>query len=162
MDIYTHHPGGILVHKHNTIKLDVVGEQPTTKYYPNQLKWLKSCRTIAPPQITVHLFRSFSNGMARTIWFSNRNFRFFHVNGKYPQSRKKDLRGEGGEEGGDEGGKTERARFVETQHKKHIKRRSRLRHVSMGAKFLDDNKPKIHLKSEFALFQTSSIFFNFI
>ena len=29
-----------------------------------------------------------------------------------------------------------------------------LRHVVMIAKFLDDNKPKIHLKSIFALFQT--------
>ena len=37
-----------------------------------------------------------------------------------------------------------------------------LRHVAMVAKFLDDNKPKIHLKSKFALFQTSSILFNFI
>ena len=27
-----------------------------------------------------------------------------------------------------------------------------LRHVVMVAKFLDDNKPKIHLKSKFALF----------
>ena len=37
-----------------------------------------------------------------------------------------------------------------------------LRHVAMVAQFLDDNKPKIHLKSKFALFQTSSILFNFI
>ena len=37
-----------------------------------------------------------------------------------------------------------------------------LRHVAMVAKFLDDNKPKIHLKSKFALFQTSSILFSFI
>ena len=37
-----------------------------------------------------------------------------------------------------------------------------LRHVAMVAKFLDDNKPKTSLKSEFALFQTSSILFNFI
>ena len=29
-----------------------------------------------------------------------------------------------------------------------------LGHVSMVAKFLDDNKPKIHSKREFALFQT--------
>ena len=36
-----------------------------------------------------------------------------------------------------------------------------LRHVAMVAKFLDDNKPKSHLKSKFALFQTSSILFNF-
>ena len=37
-----------------------------------------------------------------------------------------------------------------------------LRHVAMVAKFLHDNKPKIHLKSKFALFQTSSILFNFV
>ena len=37
-----------------------------------------------------------------------------------------------------------------------------LRHVAMVATFLDENKPKIHLKSKFALFQTSSILFNFI
>ena len=29
-------------------------------------------------------------------------------------------------------------------------------------KFSDDNKPKIHLKSIFALFQTSPILFNFV
>ena len=29
-----------------------------------------------------------------------------------------------------------------------------LHHISMVAKFLDDNKPKIHLKSKFAPFQT--------
>ena len=37
-----------------------------------------------------------------------------------------------------------------------------LRHVAMVAKFLDDNKPKIHLKNKIAMFQTSSILFNFI
>ena len=37
-----------------------------------------------------------------------------------------------------------------------------LRHVVMVAKFLDDNKAKRHLKNGFALFQTSSILFNFI
>ena len=37
-----------------------------------------------------------------------------------------------------------------------------LRHVVMVAKFLDDTKPKIHLKSIFALFQTSSILFSLI
>ena len=35
------------------------------------------------------------------------------------------------------------------------------RHVAMEAKFLNNNNPR-HLKSEFALFQTSSILFNFI
>ena len=37
-----------------------------------------------------------------------------------------------------------------------------LRHFAMVATFLDENKPKRHLKSGFALFQTSSILFNFI
>ena len=32
----------------------------------------------------------------------------------------------------------------------------------MVAKFLDDNKPKHHLKSEFALFQPSAVLFSFI
>jgi len=31
-------------------------------------------------------------------------------------------------------------------------------HVATVAKFLDDNKPKIHVKSKFALFQTSLIY----
>ena len=37
-----------------------------------------------------------------------------------------------------------------------------LRHVAMVAKFLDDNKPKRHLKCGFVLFQTSSSLLNFI
>ena len=37
-----------------------------------------------------------------------------------------------------------------------------LPHVGMTAKFFDDNKTKIHLKSKFALFQTSSALFKFI
>ena len=35
-------------------------------------------------------------------------------------------------------------------------------HIAMVAKFLDDNKPKHHLKCGFVLFQTSLISFNFI
>ena len=41
-------------------------------------------------------------------------------------------------------------------------REKSLHHVAMVAKFLDDNKSKHHLKSGFALFQTSLILFNFI
>ena len=37
-----------------------------------------------------------------------------------------------------------------------------LRHVAMVEKFVDDNKPKIQIKSKFALFQTSLILFHFI
>lgn len=43
-------------------------------------------RRIASHQITAHILWSFPNGMARTIWFSYRNFRFSHVNCKYPKS----------------------------------------------------------------------------
>ena len=39
-------------------------------------------------------------------------------------------------------------------------REKSLRHVAMVAKFLNDNKPKRHLKSVFALFQNSLILFN--
>ena len=39
--MYTHHPGGNLVHKQIPIKFDVVGEQPASKYHPNQLNRLK-------------------------------------------------------------------------------------------------------------------------
>ena len=37
-----------------------------------------------------------------------------------------------------------------------------LRHVAMVVKFLDDNEQKRHLKSEFTLFQNSSILFHFV
>ena len=37
-----------------------------------------------------------------------------------------------------------------------------LHHVAMVAKFLDDNKPKRHLKSGFAQFQTSFNFIQFV
>ena len=37
-----------------------------------------------------------------------------------------------------------------------------LRHVAMVAKFWEDNKPIKSLKSLFALFQTSPVFFSFI
>ena len=43
-----------------------------------------------------------------------------------------------------------------------VNREKSLRHVAMVATFLHDNKPKRHLKSGFAQFQTSSILFNFI
>lgn len=44
----------------------------------------KKGRKIASPQITDHILWSFPNGMSRSIWFSIRNFRLSHLNGKYP------------------------------------------------------------------------------
>ena len=43
-----------------------------------------------------------------------------------------------------------------------LNREKSLCHTDMVAKFVDDNNPKIHLTSKFALFQTSLILFNFI
>ena len=41
------------------------------------------CREITSPQVAAYFFWSFPFGMARTIWFPIRNFRFFRINGKY-------------------------------------------------------------------------------
>ena len=41
LTIYTKHPGGNPVLKHKSVKFDVVGAQPATKYFPNQLNRLK-------------------------------------------------------------------------------------------------------------------------
>ena len=81
LTIYTNHPSGNLVQKHKTIKFYVVGELPTKKYTQNKVspRWsipksaeqTKKSRKIASTQITGHIFFSFPNEMARTIWFSN-------------------------------------------------------------------------------------------
>ena len=63
--------------------LDVVGERPVTKYI--QTSWTNQKeKKISPPQNATLIFWSFHCGTAQTIWFSNRNVRFSHVNGKYP------------------------------------------------------------------------------
>ena len=43
-----------------------------------------------------------------------------------------------------------------------VREEKSFRHVTMVAKFLDENKSKRHSKSGFELFQTSLILFNFI
>ena len=55
----------------------------------------------------------------------------------------------------------ESRRLINSQGDEHctIERRG---HVAMLANYLDDHKSKRHLKSGFALFQTSSILFNFV
>ena len=40
--------------------------------------------TTSGPPVVAHNLQNVSNRMMRTIWFSNRMFRFFHVNGKHP------------------------------------------------------------------------------
>ena len=55
LTIKTDNPGGNLVQKHKTIKFNVVGEQPATKYPKSALQTWKS-RKIASSQITDHIF----------------------------------------------------------------------------------------------------------
>jgi len=42
------------MHKHKTVKFDMVGEQPATKFYPAEQ--IEKRRKIALPQITDHVF----------------------------------------------------------------------------------------------------------
>ena len=51
------------------------------------LNRLKQLKKITSPQITAHIFWTFPTKMMWTTWFSNQNFQFFHVNGKYPWFR---------------------------------------------------------------------------
>ena len=80
--IYSNHQDGNSVHRHKTIKFDVVGKRPATKYI--QISYTlgyKNCITLNHSPY----FLQYQNGMARTIWFPNRHFWFSQVNGKYPR-----------------------------------------------------------------------------
>ena len=80
--IYSNHQDGNSVHRHKTIKFDVVGKRPAIKYI--QISYTldyKNCITLNHSPY----FLKYQNGMARTIWFPNRNFWFSQVNGKYPR-----------------------------------------------------------------------------
>ena len=69
LTIYTNHPGGRATH---------------SKVLSKSAEQILKSRKIALPQITTRVFWRFSNEMGRTIRLSNRIFRFFQVNGKYP------------------------------------------------------------------------------
>ena len=56
----------------------MAGDWPTTKYIQSADQ-IKKSRKIASPQIKAHIFQSFPNGRARTIWFSNQNFYGFSM-----------------------------------------------------------------------------------
>ena len=90
LTIYTNHPDGILVHKSETIKFDMMGGWPTTNYV--QISWTKSGKS---RKIALHLNLSpyvlkRLKWKAQIIWFSIQNFHFPHVhvhlNDKYPLS----------------------------------------------------------------------------
>ena len=52
---------------------------------PQVLQWeLGALLGFGPSGCEVNILRSFPKGMAWTIWFSNRNFRFSYLNGIYP------------------------------------------------------------------------------
>ena len=79
LTIYTNHPGRNLVHKHKTIKLMLWENDPLQSIYKSAQQ-TEMCREITSPQIAAYFFWSFPFGMARTIWFPIRNFRFFRIN----------------------------------------------------------------------------------
>ena len=116
VQIYTNHPGGILVHKHNTIKFDVVGERPATKYYPNQLKRLKRVEKLHRLKL-----QSIFSEASQTEW--REPFDFPTGNSGFPCKWEvpplSEKRSQGG--GGGEGEETVGVQFVETQPKKHIR-----------------------------------------
>ena len=106
----------ILCTKIKTIKSDVVRENDRLQSTCNSAEQPKKSRKIAPPQITAHIFWSFLTGMARTIWFSHRNFRFSYVNNKYLWYRTEGAshvgwREDGGWEDGGWGGGDNNPRF---------------------------------------------------
>ena len=81
--IYTNHQVEISCINIKQKKVDAMGERPVAKYIQTSwTNWKK--KKISPPQNTTLIFWSFHCGMAQTMWFSNRNFRFSLVNGKYP------------------------------------------------------------------------------
>ena len=68
------------MHKHKTLKFDIVGEWSASNSISKSTEQTEKSGKSASPQITAHVFcQSFLNGMGRTIWFSNKNFRFSHV-----------------------------------------------------------------------------------
>ena len=82
--ICTNYPGWNLVRtRYKTLNFDVVREQPATKFYPNQLNRLRRVNKLYCLKSHPCLL-NLSKRNGGTIWFSTRNFRFFHVNGKFP------------------------------------------------------------------------------
>ena len=80
--IHTNYPGDNFVREQLNYIIWRGGRTTRYKLYTNQ----KQSRKNKSSQNTVHIFWSFPNRMARTIWFSNRNNRFSQVNGKEPCS----------------------------------------------------------------------------
>ena len=70
-----------------TLKYKIWSGGRTTRYkvYPNQLNRLKRVEKLHHLKTQPIFSEAFPNEMARTLWFSNRNFRFSHVNGKHPR-----------------------------------------------------------------------------
>ena len=73
--IYINHRVRNLVHKHKTINLTRWEKDPLQST-SKSAEQTKKNKTMIVSKITVLVFWSFSKGMGRTIWFSNRNFRF--------------------------------------------------------------------------------------
>ena len=85
--IYKNHPdgpAGYLVRNRKTIKFDAVERTTHYNVYPNQLNRLKRVENCIPSNHSPCFLKL--PKIPRTVWFSNPNFRFSHVNSR-PFSR---------------------------------------------------------------------------
>ena len=73
----------IFLLKHENHKLWRGGRTNRYKLYPNQLNRLKRVEKSHRLKSQLIYSEDSEEGMARTTWFSNGNFRFFQVNGKW-------------------------------------------------------------------------------
>ena len=71
LTIYTNHPDGILVHKSETIKFDMMGGWPTTNYV--QISWTKSGKS---RKIALHL--NLSPYVLKLLKWKSRNHLILH------------------------------------------------------------------------------------
>ena len=75
----------IFLLKHKNHKLWRGGRTNRYKLYPNQLNRLKRVEKSHRLKSQLIYSEDSEEGMARTTWFSDGNFRFFQVNGKWPR-----------------------------------------------------------------------------
>ena len=73
-------PAGYLVRNRQTIKFDAVERNTHYNVYPNQLNRLKRVDNCIPSNHSPCFLKL--PKMARTVWFSNPNFRFSYVNSR--------------------------------------------------------------------------------
>lgn len=74
LSIHTNlHLCGNLVHRHKTVNFVVVEELNLLQGISKSTEQTEKSKKIASPEVIAHIFWSFPNGLALTIWFYNKN-----------------------------------------------------------------------------------------